>query len=107
MQAAIDEARAAGERGEVPVGAIVVTDDEVVARAGNRTILDSDPTAHAEMVVLREAAKKIGNYRLLGSHSLRDDRAVRDVRWSDDPSADCAAGLWCGRCEGRRGTVLF
>jgi tRNA(adenine34) deaminase len=67
MQAAIDEARAAGERGEVPVGAVVVIDEEVVARAGNRTIVDCDPTAHAEMVALREAAKKAGNYRLLGA----------------------------------------
>jgi tRNA(adenine34) deaminase len=67
MQAALDEARAAGERGEVPVGAVVVIDDEIVARAGNRTILDCDPTAHAEMVALRETAKKVGNYRLLGA----------------------------------------
>jgi tRNA(adenine34) deaminase len=67
MQAALDEARAAGERGEVPVGAVLVIDDEIVARAGNRTIVDCDPTAHAEMVALREAARKMGNYRLLGA----------------------------------------
>lgn len=67
MQAAMDEARSAGERGEVPVGALVVIDDEIVARTGNRTIVDCDPTAHAEMVGLREAASKIGNYRLLGA----------------------------------------
>ena len=67
MQAAIDEARAAGERGEVPVGAVVVVDDEIVAHSGNRTIVDCDQTAHAEMVALREAAKKAGNYRLLGA----------------------------------------
>lgn len=65
MQAAIDEARAAGERGEVPVGAVLVIGDDFVARAGNRTVVDCDPTAHAEMVALREAATKIGNYRLL------------------------------------------
>lgn len=65
MRAALEEARAAGERGEVPVGAAVVIGDEIVARAGNRTIVDCDPTAHAEMVALREAARKIGNYRLL------------------------------------------
>ncbi len=65
MRTAVDEARAAGERGEVPVGAAVVIGDEIVARAGNRTIVDCDPTAHAEMVALREAARKIGNYRLL------------------------------------------
>ncbi len=67
MQAALDEARAAGERGEVPVGAVVVIDGEIVARAGNRTIVDCDPTAHAEMVALRAAAQKVGNYRLLAA----------------------------------------
>lgn len=67
MQAAVAAARAAGEMGEVPVGAMIVLGDEVVARAGNRTIADCDPTAHAEMVALREAARKIGNYRLLGA----------------------------------------
>jgi tRNA(adenine34) deaminase len=67
MHAAMDEARAAGERGEVPVGAVLVIGDEIVACAGNRTIVDCDPTAHAEMVALREAARKMGNYRLLGA----------------------------------------
>jgi tRNA(adenine34) deaminase len=67
MQGAMDQARSAGERGEVPVGALVVIDDEIVARTGNRTVVDCDPTAHAEMVGLREAARKIGNYRLLGA----------------------------------------
>jgi len=65
MEAALDEARAAAARGEVPVGAVVVVDGRIVARAGNRTITDCDPTAHAEMVALREAAKVVGNYRLL------------------------------------------
>ena len=67
MQEALAEARAAGERGEVPVGAVVVADGRIVARAGNRTIADCDPTAHAEIIVLREAAKAVGNYRLLGA----------------------------------------
>jgi tRNA(adenine34) deaminase len=67
MQAAVAAARAAGEMGEVPVGAVIVLDEAIVARAGNRTIVDCDPTAHAEMVALREAARKIGNYRLLGA----------------------------------------
>jgi tRNA(adenine34) deaminase len=65
MNVAIDEARAAAAQGEVPVGAIVVVDGHIVARAGNRTITDCDPTAHAEMVALREAAQAVGNYRLL------------------------------------------
>jgi tRNA(adenine34) deaminase len=67
MKAALDEARAAGQRGEVPIGAVVVVNDTVVARAGNRTIADCDPTAHAEVIALREAARKLGNYRLLGT----------------------------------------
>jgi tRNA(adenine34) deaminase len=67
MRAALEEARAAAERGEVPVGAVVVISDEIVARAGNRTIADCDPTAHAEVIALREASKRIGNYRLAGA----------------------------------------
>jgi tRNA(adenine34) deaminase len=67
MQAALDEAQVAAARGEVPVGAVVVHEGKIVARAGNRTITDCDPTAHAEIVALREAAKAIGNYRLLGA----------------------------------------
>jgi len=64
MQQALDEARAAALAGEVPVGAVMVHDAKIVARSGNRTIRDCDPTAHAEVVVLREAARAIGNYRL-------------------------------------------
>jgi tRNA(adenine34) deaminase len=67
MQAALAEAQAAGARGEVPVGAVIVLDGRIVGRGGNRTILDCDPSAHAEIVALREAAKTIGNYRLLGT----------------------------------------
>ena len=64
MQQALDEARAAARAGEVPVGAVLVHDAKIVARSGNRTIRDCDPTAHAEIVVLREAARALGNYRL-------------------------------------------
>jgi tRNA(adenine34) deaminase len=64
MRQAIEEARAAGAAGEVPIGAILVQDARVIARSGNRTIRDCDPTAHAEMVVLREGARAVGNYRL-------------------------------------------
>jgi tRNA(adenine34) deaminase len=67
MRVALEEALAAAERGEVPVGAVVVINDEIVARAGNRTIADCDPTAHAEVIALREASKRIGNYRLAGA----------------------------------------
>jgi len=65
MEMALEEARACAETGEVPIGAVLVHGGEVLARGGNRTIRDCDPTAHAEIVVLREAAKKLGNYRLV------------------------------------------
>ena len=64
---ALQEARASAEAGEVPIGAVLVAEGKVVARSGNRTIRDCDPTAHAEMVVLREAARSLGNYRLSGT----------------------------------------
>ena len=67
MQAAIDEARAAHEAGEVPVGAVLVYEGQVTGRAGNRTIADNDPSAHAEILALREAAAAVGNHRLNGS----------------------------------------
>jgi tRNA(adenine34) deaminase len=67
MAAALAEAREAAGRGEVPVGAVLVFDNRIIARAGNRTISDCDPTAHAEIVALRAAAKVLKNYRLLGS----------------------------------------
>ena len=64
MSEALDLARQAGEAGEVPVGALLVQDDTVIARAWNQPITVNDPTAHAEMLVLREAASKLENYRL-------------------------------------------
>jgi tRNA(adenine34) deaminase len=67
MAEALEEARAAVLAEEVPVGALLVYDGAVIARAGNRTIRDCDPTAHAEVVVLREASRYLGNYRLAGT----------------------------------------
>ena len=66
MEAALEEARAAGDRGEVPIGAVVVHEGSIVARAGNETRALRDITAHAEILALREAAAKRGNYRLTG-----------------------------------------
>jgi tRNA(adenine34) deaminase len=66
MQAALDEARLAGAEGEVPIGAVVVREGEIVAWGQNRVLRDVDPSAHAEMVALRAAAKAVGNYRLSG-----------------------------------------
>lgn len=64
MKAALEEARLAYEEGEVPVGAVVVSDGKILARAHNSPILNNDPSAHAEMLALRKAAQKLGNYRL-------------------------------------------
>ena len=64
MQAALEEARSAAVAGEVPIGAVLAHGGKILARSGNRTIRDNDPTAHAEIIVLREAARLLGNYRL-------------------------------------------
>ena len=84
MREAIGAAREAARRGEVPVGACVVGEDgSVLAVAGNRTRTDCDPTAHAEVVALREAARRVGNYRLTGA-----------VMYSTvEPCAMCAGAL--------------
>jgi len=64
MTIALEEARAAAARGEVPVGCAIVCNGEVVARAGNRTIADKDPTAHAELLAIRQAAASLASERL-------------------------------------------
>jgi tRNA(adenine34) deaminase len=66
LSLALDQARAAAAAGEVPVGAIVVENGIVVGRGQNRVLRDLDPTAHAEIVAIREAALAVGNYRLAG-----------------------------------------
>jgi tRNA(adenine34) deaminase len=67
MLEALDLARQAHTRGEVPVGAVVVLDGQVIGRGANAPIATHDPTAHAEIIALREAARSIGNYRLEGA----------------------------------------
>src|SRR5262252_5894437 len=67
MQEALKEAHTAAAAEEVPIGAVLVHDGKIIARSGNRTIRDCDPTAHAEIIVLREAARLLGNYRLGGT----------------------------------------
>ena len=64
MQFALEEARAAGSRGEVPVGCVIVCNGEVIARAGNRTLVDKDPSAHAELLAIRQAASALNSERL-------------------------------------------
>lgn len=67
MRRALDQARAAGAQGEVPVGAVLVRDGRVVAEGANQPVREHDPTAHAEVVALRRAAAALGNYRLPGT----------------------------------------
>jgi tRNA(adenine34) deaminase len=83
MQIALDEARAAGARGEVPVGCVITRGNGVVARAGNRTLADKDPTAHAELLAIRAAAAKLGSERLMGC----------DLYVTLEPCAMCAAAM--------------
>ena len=66
MQAALAEARLAAEAGEVPIGAVVVHQGKVIGRGQNSLLRNLDPTAHAEIIAMRDAAKAIGNYRLIG-----------------------------------------
>jgi tRNA(adenine34) deaminase len=67
MAAAIEEARRARDAGEVPIGAVITLDGEVVGRGFNQPITSGDPTAHAEIVAIRDAATRLGNYRLTGA----------------------------------------
>jgi len=67
MRCALDQARLAADQGEVPVGAVVVLGEEIIGTGFNRTIADHDPTAHAEVVALRQAAVRLANYRLAGA----------------------------------------
>jgi tRNA(adenine34) deaminase len=83
MQQALDEACVAGALGEVPIGAVVIRGDEILARAGNRTLADRDPTAHAEMLAIRAAAVKLGSERLTGC----------DLYVTMEPCAMCAAAM--------------
>jgi tRNA(adenine34) deaminase len=64
MDMALQEARISGERGEVPVGCVIVRGHEILTRAGNRTLADRDPTGHAEIIAIRDAAARLGSERL-------------------------------------------
>ena len=104
MDSAIAEARAAATRGEVPIGAVLVHDGRIVARAGNRTRELNDPTAHAEMLVIREAAALLGVERLTGA----------DLYVTLEPCAMCAAAisfarirrLYFGAADAKGGAVV-
>jgi tRNA(adenine34) deaminase len=83
MEEALREAQRAAALGEVPVGAVVVLDDKIVGRGANRPISDSDPTAHAEVLAIREAGKTVGNYRLENC----------DLYVTIEPCAMCAGAI--------------
>ena len=89
MALALEEAEAAAARGEVPIGAVVSLYGEVLSSAGNRTRELCDPTAHAEVLALREACRKIGSERLPGAH----------LHVTLEPCAMCAAAISFARIE--------
>ena len=93
MGAALEAAREAGGRGDVPVGAVVVVDGAVVAVAGNRREADADPTAHAEVLALRSASSALGSWRLTGA----------TVYVTLEPCAMCAGAL----VNARVGRVVY
>jgi tRNA(adenine34) deaminase len=107
MGEALAEARRGLEAGEVPIGALVVVDGEIVARAHNAPITLADPTAHAEILALREAARKRGNYRLTGAvlyatvepcamccGAILHARVARVVYGAPDPKAGAVESLY-------------
>jgi tRNA(adenine34) deaminase len=83
MDLALAEARAAEAAGEVPIGCVVVRDGQIIARAGNRTITDRDPTAHAELLAIRAAARALGSERLTDC----------DLYVTLEPCAMCATAM--------------
>jgi tRNA(adenine34) deaminase len=83
MALALNEARAAESAGEVPIGCVIVREGEIIARAGNRTIRDRDPTAHAEVLAIRAAARTLGSERL----------EACDLYVTLEPCAMCAAAV--------------
>ena len=87
MDLALDQARAAAQAGEVPIGCVIACDGGLVARAGNRTLGDRDPTAHAEILAIREAANALGSERLTGC----------DLYVTLEPCTMCAAAISLAR----------
>jgi tRNA(adenine34) deaminase len=107
MELALEEARRAAAAGEVPVGAVVALGDQVIGRGHNRPIAAMDPTAHAEILALRQAAQAVRNYRLPGAvlyatvepcpmccGAALHARLARVVYGADDPKAGAARSLY-------------
>jgi tRNA(adenine34) deaminase len=106
MRQALTQARRAAEKGEVPIGAVIVSHGSILARGFNRSITRIDPTAHAEIVAIRAAARKTGNYRLTGCDlyvtvepcamclgAILQARIKRLVFGADDPKAGAIHSL--------------
>lgn len=89
MSAALEEAKKAGEIGEIPIGAVIVRDGKIVGRGHNRTETDKDPTAHAEMLAIRQAAENLGGWRLIGCQ----------MYVTAEPCAMCAGAIVWSRIE--------
>ena len=87
MELALDEAHAAADAGEVPIGCVIVCDGDLIAQSGNRTLADRDPTAHAEMVAIRRAAEALGTERLVDC----------DLYVTLEPCAMCAGAISLAR----------
>lgn len=107
MGLALEEARKAAELGEVPIGAVVVYEDNVIARAHNRREIDHDPAGHAEFLALKEASRKLGRWRLSGctvyvtlepcvmcAGLMQQSRIDRCVYGAPDPKAGAVGTLY-------------
>ncbi|MBO2533575.1 tRNA-adenosine deaminase [Planifilum fulgidum] len=114
MREALEEARKAAEIGEVPIGAVIVRNGEIVGRGHNRRETDRDPTAHAEMIAIREAAGRLGGWRLIGcslyvtlepcpmcAGAILQSRIERVVFGASDPKGGCAGTLMNLLADGR------
>jgi tRNA(Arg) A34 adenosine deaminase TadA len=134
MDAALEEAQAAGERGEVPVGAVIVRNGAIVARAGNRTLEHNDPTSHAEIVAIRMACEAAGSQRLtdcdlyvtlepcpmcaaaisfarirrlyFGAEDVKGGAVENGVRFFGDPTCHHAPEVYSGMAEQQSARLL-
>ncbi|MCB1464666.1 MAG: nucleoside deaminase [Nitratireductor sp.] len=134
MEVALEEAQAAAGRGEVPVGAVVVCEEAIVARAGNRTLELKDPTAHAEILAIRQACESLGNERLTncdlyvtlepcpmcaaaisfarirrlyyGADDAKGGAVEHGVRFFGDPSCHHAPDVYSGLAAGNASRML-
>ena len=114
MKEALKEARIAEELGEVPIGAVIVKNDQIIARGHNMRETSKDPTAHAEIIAIREASNRLGGWRLTGctlyvtlepcqmcSGAIIQSRIEQVVFGARDPKAGCAVSL-CNLLQDKR-----